>query len=588
MFREEQLEQLTTPEIKSNDTVFPGESFFFYWRTSPSLWEAKLREYKGALPIIVPINWSLHSDHVDQFDFGQNKPETDLKRLEEAAKAVGQEIVFAVQTAPAPFLSNGGLPSYLARNLSLDKDGVAIAVLDDNYQVNRIYSFYDPRIFQAYRKYVWNLGQYISQTGISSPVHGIECFRIEDDHMISFFKDHSQVFDGGFNRYIKQLQDSEPDKIEKLIDKPSYENDLKLDYSKLIGGLYIEALSEAISGNYGDNIEVCLLGASSGDIFKRSNEMWESEENYYDPIFKSIINGLIPCSALLNPKLKENALGRALKDIVTTPLIRNFIKNEYYSDDSSLSFSPLSFFEFVDGGEGHFSFEDMIDNSGLKYFFEQKFPTAYKIKRKFSFDFDDLDERRITFFFGARLDLEKFHHVLKLFMHGQRIFLDTNGLDQKLLDKLEAFYMENSLELERINYISPVTKAALGEGLIVTYNSEKLRGASLVKRSGFWDTMIDYLDVKHPSIQIDQGIFYYLKTRPSNTYELNYEEIRRFSFYNPTSYKKKAHIVSSQNFAFIRYIDMNRAEVNSTPIGIDIMLLPGGSVSLDFGFFEDN
>ena len=75
--------QLTTPELKEYDTVFPGENWFYFWRTSPSLWESKLREFSGAQPILVPIYWGLHSEQPEKFDFGTYKPETDLKRLYE-------------------------------------------------------------------------------------------------------------------------------------------------------------------------------------------------------------------------------------------------------------------------------------------------------------------------------------------------------------------------------------------------------------------------------------------------------------------------------------------------------------------------
>ena len=52
------------------------------------------------------------------------------------------------------------------------------------------------------------------------------------------------------NRYIKQLQETEPAKIQKLIEDPLYENDLKLEYYELIKSLYTNTLSEFISGNY--------------------------------------------------------------------------------------------------------------------------------------------------------------------------------------------------------------------------------------------------------------------------------------------------------------------------------------------------
>ena len=172
------LEQLTTPKLKEEAVVLPGENWFFYWKTSPSLWEAKLREYNGPGPLFVPIYWALHSEYSDQFDFGQNKPETDLKKLYECARNVGKELVFFIPVGPVPFLINGGIPSFLARNISLNQEEMAISVIDNKDRVNRIYSFYNPKVFQAYRKFAWHVGQYFSQLGIDCSIHVLNACRM--------------------------------------------------------------------------------------------------------------------------------------------------------------------------------------------------------------------------------------------------------------------------------------------------------------------------------------------------------------------------------------------------------------------------
>jgi hypothetical protein len=580
------LQQLTTPEIIENDAVFPGENWFFYWKTSPSLWESKLKQYKGANPILVPIYWGLHSEYSDKFDFGEHKPETNLKRLYECAANTGKQLIFLVCLTPAPFLINGGIPSYLARNLAKNREEIAMSIVDNSGRINRLYSFYDPKIFQSFRKFVYNIGQYFSQQGISASIYGLDSMRIEDNHMVSFFKDHSQVFDLGYNRYVKQLQDSEPEKIEKLIAYPEYENDLKREYSHLIRSLYVDSAKEMISGNWGGVIKSCFIGGSSIDIFKRSSAQWENEREYFEPLLRSVVSDIYPSSLLLDHKVKAGAFGKAINNIVDTSFVRNFLKNDYYEDDFSLTFQPLVFFELIDCGEGHFSFENAMNQSGLMYYFEKEFPWSYKIKNEFEVEVEDVDPQSVFFFFGKRLDQKSFNKVLKLFMNGMRVFIDMADIDLKLKQKLEAFFAENNIDTEVVNYISPVTKASLGEGTIITYDSEKLLKTSLIKRAGFWETMIKFLNIKHLKVQADDEVQFFWKSRSSNSYELNYEEVRRVSFYNPTSYKKKAHIVSSQNFAFIKNVDQTNVEIHSTPIGIDISMMPGGFTTLDFGFYE--
>ena len=572
--------------MNEQDVVFPGENWFFYWKTSPSLWEAKLRDFKGPSPIFVPIYWSLHSQYSDKFDFGETKPETDLSRLAKIAGALGKELIFFVPLGPVPFQINGGIPSFLARNLAQNQDRMALSVLDNSERVNKIYSFFDPKVFQAFRKFVFNVGQYFSQLGLQYPIMGLETMRLEDEHIVSYFKDNSHVFETGFSRYLAQLEETQPDVIDSIKRDAEFLKSLKDDYFQIIRKLYVDAARESIGGHWKGELKVCLLGGSTEDIFKRLHDNWNQEKDYFKPLFMSLSHGVFPSSVLLSHKLKEKSLGKALKDIVTTTYTHSLINRENYDDDLSHSFSPQFFFELFNANSGHFNFDLALEESGLKYYLAKEFPHSIKTSLDIPKDFDELDPRRVHFVFGSRIDNSNFNQILKLFLSGFKIFLDVNQLNSSINDKLEVFFVENNIQTERINYISPVTKATLGDGLILTYDSSKLKSTSLVKRAGFWEKIIDYMEIKHLNIEVDDDVEYFWKVRSSNTYELNYEEIRRVSFYNPTSYKKKALIKSSKNFAFIKHVDQLKAELKSTPIGIDIQLNPGGSITLDFGFFD--
>ena len=150
---------LTTPVPRDLDTVFPGENWFFYWKTSASLWKNKLQEFPGT-KIIIPVNWSFHSETGDQFDFDEHRPETNLKKLVEIAESVGKQVIFFLPLTPAPFLSNGGLPHLLARGLALNNEQMAYGIIDADDNLIKIYSFFDPRVFEAFDRFVKKLGQY--------------------------------------------------------------------------------------------------------------------------------------------------------------------------------------------------------------------------------------------------------------------------------------------------------------------------------------------------------------------------------------------------------------------------------------------
>jgi hypothetical protein len=578
--------KLTTPEIRDYDSVFPGENWFFYWKTSPSLWEAKLSEYTGALPLFVPIYWGFHSEHEDQYDFGTYKPETDLKRLLETAQRVGKEIVLMLPVSPSPFLPNGGIPSYLARTMAISEDGLALTVLDNESRMNKVYSYYDPRIFQAFRKFNWYLGQYLSQTGISCEVFGAEFGYLKNGNFISFIEDHSIAFEQGFNRYIKQLQETDPEEVQLLLDNPSYEVTFKKRFSHLIADLYQQAAQESVAGNWGRVIQFALLGGAPDDIFPRSSDLWEHEGNFFKPLLEILVNNITPCSVLLSPYLRRGTLIKSLNDLVTNSFVRSQMNNALYENDERVSFLPLVFFEIYTPDQDALRENNIVEKVGLTNFFKRDFQWTYRMQHHLGVTTDNDEIHKVHFLFGQFMTKDVFTTMLKLFMNGGRIFMDVANLDEDLKQKLNLFITENNIETESINYLTNIVKAQLGEGVLLLYDSEKLIENSLMRKIGFWETMIKYLNLKHLRVQNDEELYYLWKSRCSNTYELDYEEIRRVSFYNPTSYKKKAQVLTTNNFAFLKTIDQIHGNVKSTPVGIDIELLPGGSVSLDFGFYE--
>ena len=88
--------QLSPKTVYSDDldSVFPGENWFFYWKTSASLWAEKLKLFQGNSKVIIPINWAFHSETGDNYDFAKQKPETDLKKLVDVVRSVNLEPVF--------------------------------------------------------------------------------------------------------------------------------------------------------------------------------------------------------------------------------------------------------------------------------------------------------------------------------------------------------------------------------------------------------------------------------------------------------------------------------------------------------------
>lgn len=573
--------QLTTPETKVYDTVFPGENWFFFWRTSPSLWETKLAEYQGPGPIFVPIFWGLHCEQPNQWDFGNHRPETDLKKLYETAKKLGKDIALLLPLSPSPFLPNGGLPSHLARTLAVGKKDLAVAAIDNDGRLNKLFSFFDPRVFQAFRDFSNGLGRFLSENAVACEVYGVDSQYLDGNSCSSFFEDRSLAFERGFARYLVQLKESS--ELPEGISENSREfEELKSSYAEQIKGLYEACCGETLAANWSGTIKFGFLGAGPEDIFSRSSEHWDNSESNFEALLKMVTLGVVPNSALLSPESKKEPLAKALKDVVNESFIRSHMQNELYDDDYSASFTPVVFFDLVSSGAGLSSYEQ----TGLLSFLHRQYPWAYRILADIDLEQDESYEQKTRFFAGADLDHAKFNKLLRLLLNGSKVFLDTVGMPEELDKKLNVFIIENNLNVEKINFVSPISKIQLGEGSIITYQSEKIIDAPLNKKLKFWETITAFLKVKHLTVNTDDQVYFFWNSRASNAYELNYEEIRRVSLYNATSYKKKAHIVSAKNFAFLKTVDQKNVEVKSTPIGIDVQLLPGGSVSLDFGYYE--
>jgi len=571
--------QLTTPELKEYDTVFPGENWFFFWRTSPSLWETKLREFPGSTPIFIPLYWGLHNENPEQFDFGTYRPETDLKRLFEVAQSVGKDLSFVLPLTPAPFLPNGGLPSFLSRNMLIDENGLAHAIVDNDGRINKLYSFYDPRIFQSYRKFVWNLGQYFVKTGINAEIFGVDSYYLKDHKLVSFFMDESVVFQQGYSRYLKQMETDKSQNVDGSENYPdSNQKNLALEYALQIKDLYSQVAQESLGGVWSGVLKYSFLGSAPEDIFSRSSDLWDHYSHFFEPMFEMMSKGVIPSSAVLSPKVKSTSLTKAMNDIVTSSFIKSHIQSDLFDDEYEMSLSPLVFFNL-------FNKVEEKDDTGLKEYIKRRYTWCLRVAPVYNFNNEEVDQKIYSFKL-REIDIKGVTSVLKLFLNGGKIILDKSGANEEVLNRFNNFFIENDIQIEKVNYVTKIEKAKLGEGLFVSYDGEQLSSAATMKKYNFWDTVINFLQIYHLDVQTDDHVFFFWKVRTSNAYELNYQEIRRIYLYNTTSYKKKVHIPNHKNFAFLKSLDQNHAEVSTNSLGVDLELLPGATVALDFGFYE--
>ncbi len=576
---------LTTPVPRDNDVVFPGENWFLYWKTSASLWRSKLESFPGVGKIIVPINWSFHSETGDKYDFAELRPETDLKKLASIADELGREVVFLLPLSPAPYLPNGGIPSLLARTISLDRKGVAYGIIDSDGGINKIYSYFDPRVYQSFSKFTQALGRYVSEQGIACDFWGMESGYFQDNEFISYIEDRSRTFERAFSRFLVAKKE-EGEEGPSFIDSPEEEVHYKTEFMQTINELYVESAASGLSSNWEGVLKVAFLGGGDLDLFARMYEN-DSARDYSIDIFNSISHDVIPSSVLLASRKKQGVLGRQLNELVTTSYLQSKLRPSFYEEEDVSSFIPLTFFELYTS-----EFRNPDDNTwrtlGLYNFLDDRYKWCFKEKplRQFKWDESSNLSEKIIFVSGQDIDQTKFHTLLKLFMNGGKVIIDRSQMEDKQVKRLETFFLENSLQVDKINFHTMVHNAILGEGRLLLFEGDKLKELSLDKTFSFWEKLLATFSIFHARPQKVDGIEYAWRTRSSTSSELNYEEVRRLSIYNPTSYKKKFKFVLPKNFVLMKVVDEINVKVVTAPHEVEVELLPEGSLSLDFGVFS--
>ena len=573
---------LSTPVPRDLDAVFPGENWFFYWKTSASLWKTKLQDFPGT-KIIIPLNWSFHSETGDQFDFGDQRPETNLKKLVEIAQEVGKQVVFFLPLTPAPFLSNGGLPHFLARGPSLNFEKMVYSVVDADDHLIKIYSFFDPRVFEAFDRFVKKLGQYFKINNISSDLWGIRSGYFQDGHFKSFFEDTSKTFDLAFSRFLEEKRP--PQQVLSFLEEKQF----AFEFNKTVQDLYITTARESIGANFEGTLDVAFLGGSTSKFLKRLAGSI-STVDYSTELYEALAKDIIPSSVLIHHRLKKGVLSREFNDLVANSYLpARLSANSSYEYEDVAIFSPLSFFKVYEKIDGVSAIFQSWEQLNLWTYLRSTFGWSYKV---ISNDTLKLHENKnpyqeyIHMVHGHDIDRTLFNYMLKIFMNGGRIIMNRSGLSEEFSKRFETFFLENALVVEKVNFKTKIQNITLGDGRLILIDGDQFSEMSPADYEEFWKKIIETFSILHIPIQNVEGIDYYWRTRPSSTNELKFEEVRRLSLYNPTSYRKKIKMNLLKNFVVYKVIDEINVLVQTFPNEVEIELSPEGSVIIDFGVFS--
>ena len=561
------------------DVVFPGEQWFFYWKTSAAMWESKIASFPHDQVLFIPLYWGLHAPKEGEWDFGNITPEADLRRLIQVCESQRRQVAFLLPLSPMPFVPNGGMPVHVARTHSTNSFGLMKAGVDHEGKLHKFYSFYGGKVFQSYLEFVDVFHKFLTKYKIHAPVFGLEGREFDRDFN-STREDYSPAFDQSFARFLKQKYAQNPDQLSD----PKQEAILKKEFHETTGELFSESGAEILQNWWKDKLNIVFVGARETDLMVRSVGDGLSSKEVMLQILVCLNQGRIASTALLTQEEKNPLLRRFLREQLSGVYLERDAGLKSRPEELTDELIPLEFFYLWEKDQQH---AHSFKTQGFIPYLEKYFRWSYRFLQQFDSQFlgPDLEQERIKIARLQGLGRSEMAQLLKLFLMGQKVILDKSGWSEDQEKRFHLFIAENNLETQNVNFKTEIMITKLGEGRLFVYNGETLSTQSPKDQNAFWQNIMNYLELKHLMPEIEEDIIWCWKVKAISHEDLNYQEIRRIYLYNPTSYKKNLMIPGHKSFAFLRQLDPVSAKVKSTPQGVEVELLPQAAVNLDFGKF---
>lgn len=562
---------------KKFDPVFPGEQWFLYWKTSAALWESRIVQIPQHEVVFIPIYWGHHAESSTLWDFGQMRPERDLLRLTQLMTQHGRKFCWILPVTPSPFLPNGGVPVAAARTLAIDKTGVHLAVLDNESHLNKIFSYFGPKVFQSFTDFLKAFGHFLGKNKIQAPVWGAQFYYCQDGKRHSFIEDHSLAFEQGFSRFLKK---NHPEGAE--ISDYKKELEMKGKFTQEVEQLFSTTAETALGPLWKGIQKIFVIGSGPKETILRSIPSGKSQLEYTRDVFQHYINSEWITSVLLGPSEKKETLNWILNEHFgpkETELRYNY---QVPKNIQEAEFRPFGIMDIIGKNK-----DERFVQIGLTKYLDHHFRWLYQIQESVNFSPEsiDLNHHKLKFFNGADLTRITFAQMLKLFMMGQKIILDRSAIAEELDKKLQVFLVENNIKTQKLNFQTQIQICELGEGKLIILEGDKLLDNP--SRDLFWVHIFKYLNFVQLDIKMDEDVFSLWRIRSTSPHELSYLDVRRVNLYNPTSYKKTVSIKTHKHFAFMKKVDPTRATAKSTTDGVEVELLPDGKIALDFGHYEE-
>jgi hypothetical protein len=548
-------------QAKSDElSLFPGEHWFFYWRSSPSLWKSRIQEEIKSDLVVIPINWSAHCVESHQYDFGEVRPEANLKKLYQIIAELGLNPVFLFPMGPCPFLSNGGLPAFISSTPMVTSEGEILTSLDHMNQIHKMYSFYEPRVFQNYSRFLHGFKEMMQKEKILAPIILADYGYLKDGDFQSFFQDRSSCFAANYRRFVALKEQ------EGQADQASY-----LDFDKTVKDMYLTSARHQLKNSFSHVQKIVILGSAPADFHSRVLD------NSHVPvictnIMESIRKHYLVSSVLLTANEKKGFIEGMISNLFDINHSKKLLRMNFSEDDDYTQFNPLFSLNIV-------SPENLsVDKRTV---LEEHMMNSVSEQSKDDFIQDVSNYRPVHMIASAQIDEKFLNLILRRLLDGQKILFYHSALNAGAQKRLEIFIAENNINVERLVFKEKLTSLSLNMGRLVIIDTDQVTNES--DQRELWSRLFHSLEVRNLVVEAEKGILLSWKTRSPSNNELKFEEIRRLYLYNPTSYKLKAVMTTSGNYFLLKKIDEVNCKVEVHHPHIEISLLPKASLALDFG-----
>ena len=384
---------------------------------------------------------------------------------------------------------------------------MAHAYIDLGGAISKFYSFFDPRVFQAFQRYVNQLAKYLIFKNKAISIAGLSGGAIERvngrEFFVNYLEDSSRTFDQGFSRFISKVGLSN----EMNFNEIGEEREAKYLYFQMIQDLYLQTAREALDEHWVGHLDFSFLGGGPNDIFRRMSSSGENITEYVEELPLSLAHNKIPSITLLSGPSNPPGLTKFLSRVVTPNLIKLYLNQEIDDDGQGIQYRPLSFFEIYEHSSRYAHKAKSWHDIGLKQYLDEVYPGMYKINDHLNrFQTMAYPLQWVHCIFGSEVDESTLNGVLRAFFNGASFIIDSSGMDLKTTRKLESLVLENSLTVEEIKYKITVRRIVLGTGQIILFDGKNLEQHRDSVKNIFWQKMLSIFKIRRQEFKLDDGI----------------------------------------------------------------------------------